>query len=136
MKGLLALFSGFLFGFGLLLSGMANPAKVLAFLDIIGKWDPSLLFVMLGGISIGYFVFRYAKRVNKTVFGEAINCPSNKEITKPLVLGSLLFGIGWGLIGLCPGPAIVAVGALNLQALLFTGAMLGGMLLHRLQFSS
>lgn len=131
MKGLLSLLSGFIFGIGLLISGMANPAKVLAFLDITGLWDPSLVFVMVGGIFIGLFAFGYAKRVNKTIFGEGISCPTSNKITAPLVIGSLLFGIGWGLVGFCPGPAIVAVGCLNIKAIGFCSAMLLGMFLYK-----
>jgi len=127
MKGLFSLISGFIFGIGLIISGMANPAKVLAFLDITGLWDPSLVFVMVGGILIGLFAFAYAKRVNKTIFGETISCPTSNKITAPLVIGSLLFGIGWGLVGFCPGPAVVAVGCLNIKAIGFCTAMLLGM---------
>jgi len=130
MRGLFSLTSGFIFGIGLIISGMANPAKVLGFLDITGRWDPSLAFVMIGGISIGFFAFRYAKRINKTFLGEPISCPTSNNITKPLVIGSLLFGIGWGLVGFCPGPAIVAMGALSIKAMGFTVAMIGGMILH------
>lgn len=127
MKNVFSFISGYIFGIGLLISGMANPAKVLGFLDITGLWDPSLLFVMLSGIIVGFFAFRYAKRINKTFLGEPISCPVSSEITKPLILGSLIFGIGWGLVGFCPGPAIVAVGSLNFKAIGFCIAMIAGM---------
>lgn len=127
MKGLFSLISGFIFGIGLIISGMANPAKVLAFLDITGLWDPSLVFVMMGGIFIGAFAFRYAKRVNKTIFSEPISCPTSNKITPSLIIGSLIFGIGWGLVGFCPGPAILAAGCLNIKAIGFCVAMLVGM---------
>jgi uncharacterized membrane protein YedE/YeeE len=120
--------SGFIFGIGLLLSGMANPQKVLGFLDITGKWDPSLAFVMLGAIFIGFFAFRYAKRIPKTLCGEQMRLSVSKKIDSKLIFGSIAFGIGWGLVGFCPGPAFVALGAGSVKSFLFVIAMLVGMI--------
>lgn len=137
MRLIFSFLAGFIFSIGLLISGMANPAKVLGFLDITGLWDPSLIFVMVGAIVIAFFAFRYIKHHPKTLFGEAINIPNSQLIDKKLIFGSVLFGVGWGLIGLCPGPAIVAIGAGNLYALYFTTAMIIGMLIYqRLQMVS
>lgn len=127
-----ALVAGLLFGIGLLLSGMANPQKVLGFLDLFGAWDPSLALVMAGAIAVGLPVFFIAGRRGRTLLGEQIQLPTRRDIDRPLVLGSLLFGIGWGLAGFCPGPAVVATGAGEPKALVFTLAMLAGMLLFRL----
>lgn len=119
--------TGALFGLGLLLSGMANPAKVLAFLDLAGYWDPSLALVMAGAIAIGLVGFTLARRRRSSLLGEPMRLPTATAIDKPLVLGSLGFGIGWGLVGFCPGPALVAVGAGEARALVFVAAMLAGM---------
>ncbi|WP_346839699.1 YeeE/YedE family protein [Microbulbifer sp. SAOS-129_SWC] len=124
-----ALISGLLFGFGLLLSGMANPEKVLGFLDLFGNWDPSLALVMAGAIAVGLPVFFIAGRRGRSLLGEQMQIPTSRDIDRPLVLGALLFGIGWGLAGFCPGPAVVASGAGEPKALVFTAAMLVGMLL-------
>jgi len=121
--------SGLLFGLGLLLSGMANPEKVLGFLDLFGAWDPSLALVMAGAIAVGLPVFFIAGRRGRTLLGGQIQLPTRRDIDRPLVVGSLLFGIGWGLAGFCPGPAVVATGAGEPKALVFTIAMLAGMLL-------
>ena len=129
---LTALASGLIFGFGLLLSGMANPEKVLAFLDLFGAWDPSLALVMAGAIGVGLPVFYFAKGRNLSLLGEQIQIPSRRDIDRRLVLGSLAFGIGWGLAGFCPGPAIVATGAGVGKAIVFTVAMLAGMLVFHL----
>lgn len=130
MQSVSALICGFIFGIGLLISGLAAPQKVLGFLDVAGLWDPSLAFVMLGAIAIGIFAFKYAKRCPKALCGETINLPTSKNIDKKLIIGSLLFGVGWGLVGFCPGPAIVAVGAGKVKALYFTAAMLSGMIIY------
>ncbi|MGL5290951.1 MAG: DUF6691 family protein [Vibrionaceae bacterium] len=124
-----SLLAGLIFGIGLLLSGMANPAKVIGFLDITRVWDPSLAFVMGGAISIGFFAFRLAKKRSDSVFGGAINLPSSKQIDKRLIGGAILFGIGWGLAGICPGPALVLLGAGVTKGVIFFSAMLAGMLL-------
>lgn len=122
-----ALLAGLVFGLGLILSGMANPAKVLGFLDLAGAWDPSLMFVMGGAIGVAFFAFAAAARRKLTLTGQPLVLPTARRIDRPLVLGSLLFGIGWGVAGFCPGPALVGVGLLQPKALLFVLAMLAGM---------
>jgi uncharacterized protein len=122
-----ALFSGLVFGFGLLLSGMANPAKVLAFLDLAGAWDPSLVMVMGGAIAVGLVAFTLAKRRRHSWLGEPMRLPTARAIDTRLIVGSMGFGIGWGLAGLCPGPALVALGTGAPKAIVFTLAMLAGM---------
>ncbi|SEN86317.1 hypothetical protein SAMN05428959_103476 [Duganella sp. CF517] len=122
-----ALLAGLVFGIGLIISGMANPAKVLGFLDLAGAWDPSLMFVMGGAIGVAFVGFAAAARRKQTPFGAPITLPTARRIDRPLVIGSLLFGIGWGIAGFCPGPALVGVGMLQPKALLFVLAMLAGM---------
>ncbi|BBM04083.1 YeeE/YedE family protein [Microbulbifer sp. GL-2] len=122
-----ALLAGLIFGMGLLLSGMANPEKVLGFLDLAGAWDPSLALVMIGAITIGLPVFQLMKGRSRSLLGEVLQLPTSSDIDRRLVTGGLLFGIGWGLAGFCPGPAIVATGAGQEKALVFTLAMLAGM---------
>lgn len=127
MTRLAALLSGLIFGFGLILSGMANPAKVLGFLDLAGAWDPSLAFVMGGAIAVGVPAFALARKRGRTFLGDKLNMPVSTAIDKRLVVGGLLFGMGWGLAGICPGPALVLVGAGQAKGLVFVGAMLTGM---------
>ena len=129
---LTALFSGLLFGVGLMVSGMANPAKVLGFLDIAGQWDPSLAFVMAGAIAVGSVAFLLAKRRKKSLLGRSIQIPAGKQVTLRLVMGSAVFGVGWGLAGFCPGPALVAMGAGFPKAWGFVGAMLAGMVVFEI----
>jgi uncharacterized protein len=124
-----ALMSGLLFGIGLILAGMANPANVLAFLDLAGMWNPSLAFVMVGGIAVAIAPFAWAKRQHKSLLGNAMQVPSARHIDQRLIGGSLLFGIGWGIAGICPGPAIVLVGAGVGKGVAFVLAMLLGMAL-------
>jgi len=126
---LISFVTGLIFGFGLLIAGMANPAKVLAFLDLAGAWDPSLALVMVGAIAVGLVAFRMAGQRSTTLLGEPLRLPNRRDIDKPLVLGALGFGIGWGLAGFCPGPAVVALGAGQLKAVVFVAAMLAGMVL-------
>jgi len=121
-----------IFGFGLIISGMANPAKVLAFLDLTGNWDPSLVFVMAGAILVAFFAFLYAGRRKTTLLGKEMKLPAFSKIDRRLVLGSILFGAGWGLAGFCPGPALVGLGMGAPKALLFVLAMLAGMVLFEL----
>lgn len=128
----LALLSGTIFGFGLILAGMANPAKVLAFLDLAGLWDPSLTFVMGGAILIGLISFTFAKKRTLSLLGHPMHLPTSKTIDRRLVLGSLIFGIGWGIAGICPGPALVLLGIGSLKAVVFVVAMLVGMWLFTL----
>jgi uncharacterized membrane protein YedE/YeeE len=112
---------------GLLFAGMANPAKVLGFLDLAGHWDPSLAFVMLGGIAVASVGFFLAGRRARTWLGLPVQIPTARQIDRRLIGGSLLFGIGWGLAGICPGPALVLVGAGMAKGILFVIAMLAGM---------
>jgi uncharacterized membrane protein YedE/YeeE len=120
---------GLLFGLGLILAGMTDPGKVIGFLDLFGLWDPSLALVMGGGILVGLFAFGTAKRRSANFFGGAMHLPVATDIDKRLVLGSLAFGIGWGLAGFCPGPAIVSLAAGQPKAAVFVLAMLAGMLI-------
>lgn len=130
MQLIVSLFVGLLFGIGLIVSGMANPAKVLGFLDLAGQWDPSLAFVMGGAILVGTVAFARARRMPRALSGAPMQLPAHKQIDRRLVLGSLAFGAGWGLVGFCPGPALVAFGAGEPKAWLFVAAMLAGMLLY------
>jgi uncharacterized membrane protein YedE/YeeE len=123
---------GLLFGWGLLLSGMTDPGKVLGFLDLFGSWDPSLAFVMGGAIAVGVFAFALARRRSTAFFGGAMHLPTSRDIDKPLVVGSLIFGAGWGLAGFCPGPGIVSLASGELKAAVFVAAMVAGMLAFRL----
>ncbi|MFS2216648.1 DUF6691 family protein [Telluria sp. Tellsp104] len=122
-----AFLAGLLFGGGLILSGMSNPAKVLAFLDVTGAWDPSLLFVMLGAILVAALAFRFARTRVRPLFGSQIRVPGAGRIDAPLVLGSITFGLGWGLVGYCPGPALTALAVGGRPTLLFVAAMVAGM---------
>lgn len=122
--------SGLIFGLGLILSGMSNPAKVINFLDLAGRWDPSLAMVMGGAIPVAFLGFRWLERRQQTVFGETLHLPGTRHITRPLMLGSFLFGAGWALAGFCPGPAIAALGMGQEKAVLFVAAMLIGMWVH------
>jgi uncharacterized protein len=132
MRNILALAVGLLFGVGLCLSGMTEPAKVLGFLDVAGLWDPSLAFVMGGAVLVSLVGFGLAKRRRLALDGEPMQIPTSRVIDQPLIIGSLLFGVGWGLAGICPGPGIVDVGFLDPRALIFVLAMAIGMFAHRL----
>jgi uncharacterized membrane protein YedE/YeeE len=129
MSALTALLAGLLFGLGLVVSGMANPAKVLAFLDISGNWDPSLAFVMAGALLAGAIAFRYAGKRQRTLLGGTLSLPTSRDVDRRLVLGSLAFGVGWGLAGYCPGPAIASLATGGSKPWLFFIAMLAGMAL-------
>jgi len=122
-----SLLAGLVFGLGLIVSGMANPAKVLGFLDLAGAWDPSLAFVMAGAIAVAAFAFALAKKRTASFLGAAMKLPGSRDIDRRLVIGSVLFGIGWGVAGFCPGPGLVALGMGEIKALIFVGAMLAGM---------
>lgn len=132
MGTLLALLAGLVFGIGLILSGMANPAKVLGFLDLAGAWDPSLAFVMAGAIAVGAAAFALARRRQRSWLGLPMQWPALAAVTPRLLLGSAAFGVGWGLAGFCPGPALVALGAGYSKAWGFVAAMLAGMALFEL----
>lgn len=121
--------TGLIFGLGLMVSGMANPAKVIGFLDLSVPWDPSLMFVMGGAIAVGLPGFFLAKRMKKSLIGLPMNLPTSTAVDKKLLLGAVLFGAGWGIGGFCPGPAVVAAAALYTDGLIFVGAMLVGMFL-------
>jgi len=124
--------AGLVFGSGLVISGMANPAKVLGFLDLAGAWDPSLALVMAGAVAVAAVAFALAGSRASTMLGAPLALPATRDIDRRLVLGSLAFGIGWGLVGFCPGPALVALGAGKLKAIAFVAAMLAGMLAFEL----
>lgn len=127
---LAALASGLVFGIGLILSGMTDPWKVRHFLDLAGAWDPSLAFVMLGAIPVAFAGYRLLERRQQTLLAAPLHLPGTRNITRSLIAGSLLFGIGWAIAGFCPGPALAAAGAGLKPAILFLGAMLTGMALH------
>jgi uncharacterized protein len=124
-----ALLSGLVFGFGLIVSGMANPAKVLGFLDLAGAWDPSLALVMAGAIAVGFFAFLVAKKRTLSFIGAEMKLPTASAIDRRLLTGSALFGAGWGIAGFCPGPGLVALGMGEPKALVFVAAMLVGMVI-------
>jgi uncharacterized membrane protein YedE/YeeE len=132
MQILTSLIAGILFGIGLLLSGMANPRKILDFLDISGQWDPSLLVVMAGALAVSFWAFRYAKIRERTWLYGAFNLPSARQMDKRLIVGSLVFGAGWGLAGYCPGPAITSVLTGGMAPIVFVVAMMAGMAIYEL----
>lgn len=123
---------GGLFSIGLLVSGLANPTKVIGFLDIFGAWDPSLAFVMLGAIMLCIIPFQRAIRSPQTIFNEKIDLPKNNQIDWKLILGAILFGVGWGLAGLCPAPSISLIGLGYWDVLYFVGAMCAGVWIHHI----
>ena len=129
MQRMIEFIVGLLFGLGLLISGMTDPGKVLGFLDLAGTWDPSLAFVMGGGVMVGLLGFGLAKKKTTSLSGQAFHWPDTTQIDRSLVFGSLMFGAGWGLAGFCPGPALVAMASGNDKALVFVLAMLAGMAL-------
>lgn len=130
-SNLAALFAGVLFATGLAISGMADPSKVIGFLDITGNWDASLAFVMVGAIGVHAVLRRFIARRPAPLLVPTFEAPRRTGIDVPLIAGAAMFGLGWGLIGYCPGPAFLAIGSLSPNALLFVGAMTGGMLVHR-----
>lgn len=132
MATFFALLAGAVFGIGLIVSGMANPAKVLGFLDLAGNWDPSLAFVMGGAILVGVVAFAFARKRTVSLLGLQMRMPTATQVDRRLVGGGLLFGIGWGVAGFCPGPALVALGMGEQKALIFVAAMLVGMGLFEL----
>jgi uncharacterized membrane protein YedE/YeeE len=132
VSALSAFAAGLLFGIGLIVSGMADPSKVLGFLDIAGPWDPSLAFVMIGAIAVGLLAYGVAGKRTAAFLGGAMHLPTARSIDRRLVLGSLAFGVGWGLAGYCPGPALVSLGSGQDKAVVFTLALLAGMALFEL----
>ena len=131
MNRFCSLFSGLIFGLGLTISGMTNPEKVINFLNVARSWDPSLAFVMIGAILVSAPFFYLVKNKNKPLFAESFSWPTLKEIDSKLIIGSLLFGVGWGLIGLCPGPAIASISLIHHSSFTFILAMLAGFSLVR-----
>ncbi len=127
--------SGFLFSVGLILSGMTRPDKVSAFLDVAGHWDPSLALVMLGAVGVYYCAFRLTRGLRRPIFADRFPGDPGSKLDARLLAGAALFGVGWGLSGFCPGPALVDFGAGTQAALWFVPAMLGGMALHRILFA-
>lgn len=132
MNIVFAFIAGLIFGVGLIVAGMANPAKVIGFLDLAGSWDPSLVFVMGGAIVLGIFAFAYAKQRSMSLLGLPMQLPTTRHIDRHLIAGSALFGIGWGLAGICPGPALVLLGTGAIKGAIFVAAMIGGMALFEL----
>lgn len=124
-----SLLAGLVFGIGLIVSGMANPAKVQGFLDLAGSWDPSLALVMAGAIAVGVVAFAAARRRTLSLLGADMKLPTSRNIDRRLLGGSLLFGIGWGIAGFCPGPGLVALGMGEVKAVVFVAAMLVGMVI-------
>jgi len=123
---------GLLFGLGLLVSGMADPAKVLAFLDVTGRWDPSLAFVMAGAVAVSAAGYRLALRRGRPVLAPRLDVPARRDLDGHLIAGAAIFGLGWGLAGLCPGPALTILTVAPTEAVTFVAAMVAGMLLFRL----
>ena len=126
MSKLVSLFCGIIFGIGLVISQMINPAKVLGFLNLFGEWDPSLAFVMIGALIIYSPLFHLFKNKEKPIFSSSFSISNKKEIDKELLFGSILFGAGWGLVGLCPGPAITSIALLNVSSAIFVVSMFIG----------
>ena len=126
MSKLVSLFCGIIFGIGLVISQMINPAKVLGFLNLFGEWDPSLAFVMIGALIVFSPLFHLFKNKEKPIFSISFSISENKEIDKRLIIGSILFGAGWGLVGLCPGPAISSIALFNVSSVTFVFSMFIG----------
>ena len=132
MRKLMAFMAGLIFGVGLLAAGMANPAKVLGFLDLAGAWDPSLALVMVAAIGVAFLPFSWARSQRSTLLGAPMQLPGKRELDRRLIGGSLLFGMGWGIAGICPGPALAILLTGRWQVMLFVVGMLAGMLLFML----
>ena len=126
MSKLASLVCGIIFGIGLVISEMINPEKVLGFLNIFRDWDPSLAFVMIGALIISTPIFHLFKNNKKPLFSSSFLIPTNKKIDKKLIIGSILFGAGWGLVGLCPGPAITSIALINISSIIFVISMFTG----------
>jgi len=126
MSKLVSLFCGIIFGIGLVISQMINPAKVLGFLNLFGEWDPSLAFVMIGALIVSSPLFHLFKNKEKPIFSTSFSISENKEIDKRLIIGSILFGAGWGLVGLCPGPALSSIALFNVSSVTFVFSMFIG----------
>lgn len=131
LKNIIGLLTGLLFGLGLLISGMTDPVKVQGFLDVFGAWDISLALVMGGGLAVAIVGVQWARRQRGSWVGDEIEMPTKTKVTSKLVIGAMLFGIGWGLVGICPGPGVVLLGMGQWQAYVFIPAMLVGMLVFQ-----
>jgi uncharacterized membrane protein YedE/YeeE len=132
LRLVVSLTCGFVFGFGLSLSGMLDPTRVRGFLDVFGHWDPSLAFVLAGAVAASYVGIQITRRMRKPILASSFDLPSKKPVDARLIVGSSLFGIGWGMSGLCPGPAIASLALGLMPTMLFTTTMLGGMALFAL----
>jgi uncharacterized protein len=132
MHTLIAFLVGITFGLGLIISGMTNPAKIIGFLDITSAWDPSLLFVMLGAVSVAFFAYRKVEKKPISLLGDIIQLPKTTGLDKPLIAGAVLFGIGWALAGYCPGPALASLLSGQIPAVIFVISMIAGMVLFTL----
>ena len=132
MNKIVSLFCGIIFGIGLVISEMINPAKVLGFLNLFGEWDPSLAFVMMGALVVSTPLFHLFKNKEKPIFSSSFSISNKKETDKKLIIGSILFGAGWGLVGLCPGPAIASIALLNMSSVTFVIAMFVGFYIAKL----
>ena len=132
MQIFIALGTGLLFGIGLILSGMTDPAKVIGFLDLAGNWDPSLAFVMGGAVVVATIGFRFARRCDTALLGVPMRLPSGSTIDRRLIMGGVTFGVGWGLGGFCPGPALASLLSGGMKPIIFVVAMLVGMALFEL----
>jgi uncharacterized membrane protein YedE/YeeE len=130
MKHLIAFAVGLIFGIGLLVSGMTQPEKIFGFLDLFGRWDPSLMFVMGAALAVAAAGFYIAEKRGKSVFGDPLSLPVKSEIDPRLLTGALVFGVGWGLAGVCPAPAIVNLGFASAPAYIFAASMLAGMAIY------
>lgn len=125
-------FAGLIFGAGLTVSQMVNPSKVIAFLDIFGAWDPSLAFVMGGALLVSFIGYRFVLKSSAPLFDETFRLPTRKDIDAPLIIGAAIFGIGWGLAGLCPGPALASLSFAGQNGLIFVASMLGSIVVFRM----
>lgn len=132
MNVIIALIAGLVFGLGLVISGMSNPSKVLNFLDLFGSFDPSLIFVMAGAVVVTFFGYRFAEGRGRPLISGELPGPPSSVVDGRLVFGAACFGVGWGLVGFCPGPALTSLTFGGLSAMLFVAAMLGGFVLARL----
>ncbi len=130
--GIAAFIVGFIFALGLGVSGMTQPAKVVGFLDLFGAWDPSLIFVMVGAIAVHFVTFKLIRRRASPLLVSEWHVPTKKELTPSLIIGSVLFGVGWGLGGFCPGPAMTSLASFEVRPFIFVISMLAGMFLFRL----
>lgn len=130
-NGLSALVVGFIFALGLGLSGMTQPQKVIGFLDLFGQWDPSLMFVMVGAIAVHMVSYRIIRKRKSPLLSMRWHVPDKRELSPALIIGAVLFGVGWGLAGFCPGPAVTSLASLSLKPFVFVGSMLVGMLIFR-----